>query len=141
MEERKYQELRNNWSIYLYGQLAIINYQFDWIKLWIEGKFLKGDGCIKVDGIKYCINIIYSPFLPFRMDRIFIGNHNIVYNDEIHVYKDLSLCLYHTRIDKPFLGFIHLYSMIPWITEWCHFYNQYKKYGVWLGKEIKHTAI
>jgi hypothetical protein len=29
--------------------------------------------------------------------------------------------------------------MIPWITEWIVFYEQWKKYGVWFGAEIKHT--
>lgn len=33
---------------------------------------------------------------------------------------------------------IPLFRMIPWITEWIIFYEQWKKYGIWLGKEIKH---
>ena len=50
----------------------------------------------------------------------------------------MSLCLYHPIIDKPYLQCIPLYKMIPWITEWIIFYIQWKKYGVWLGREIKH---
>ena len=54
------------------------------------------------------------------------------------ICKDLSLCLYHPIIDKPTFRIIPLFQMIPWISEWIVFYEQWKKYGVWLGKEIKH---
>jgi len=38
----------------------------------------------------------------------------------------------------PAFRTIALFNMIPWISEWIVFYEQWKKYGVWLGREIKH---
>lgn len=54
------------------------------------------------------------------------------------MYGDLSLCLYHPIIDKKPSETIALFTMIPWISEWCIHYEEWKKYKVWLGKEISH---
>ena len=115
--------------------------QFNWLELTIKGKELAGKGCIDVHGLKYCVKVKYSPLSTMRMDDIKITNHKIKYHDDIHVYGDLALCLYHPIIDKPIFRIISLYNMVPWISEWCHFYEEWKKYGVWLGKEIRHRKI
>lgn len=141
MEERRLQEYKDNWLINLIVEKQIIQERFNWLNLSIQGKVLSGKGCITANGKKYCVEINYSPFFRFKMDDIHITNHKIEYHDDIHVYGDLSLCLYHPRIDKPVFGVVPLHKMIPWITEWCHFYEEWKKYGVWLGKEIKHRTI
>lgn len=132
---------RKNWFVFLTIQKYIIEQKFSWLNLRIQSKdrTLYGEGLLQVEGKNYHIEFGYSPFYEFRYDRIKINDKSIVYNDSIHLYKnDMSLCLYHPVIDKPKLQIVPLYKMIPWIPEWIVFYNQWLKYGVWLGKEIKH---
>lgn len=138
LEGKKMVEHKNNWFIFLTIQKYLVEQNFSWINLKIIDKTLYGSGTLEVNGANYHIEIYYSPFNEFRYDRIYIKDKTIRYNDNIHLYRDLSLCLYHPVIDKPKLQMIPLYKMIPWITEWIVFYNQWKIYGVWLGKEIKH---
>ena len=138
LEECQRTRLTENWFVHLEVQSRIITEQFRWIKVVRNGKKLFGHGNLTVDGIRYEIGIEYFLSTQLRMDRINILNHNIEYNDKIHVYNDLSLCLYHPLIDKPPNYWMPLHTMIPWISEWCHWYNEWKKYGVWLGKEILH---
>jgi len=114
---------------------------FNWITFNINGKILEGNGILTIGGKSYKVEIKYSPFIQDiikRFDHIKITNIGLKYNADIHVYGDLSLCLYHPKIDKPEFGFIPLYKIIPWISEWCVHYEEWKKYGVWLGREIKH---
>lgn len=134
-------EHKKYWFIFLTIQKYLIEQHFSWLNLKIvdNDKTLYGSGLLQVNGKDYHIEFSYSPFYQYRYDRIFIKEKSIIYNDKIHLYRDMSLCLYHPIIDKPKLQLIPLYKMIPWITEWIIFYNQWKTYGVWLGKEIKHT--
>jgi hypothetical protein len=97
-----------------------------------------GKGFIHVQDQKFDVLLKYSPFLPNRFDRIYLSGKNIQYNSKIHVYGDGSLCLYHPILDKPLFKIIPLFRMIPWISEWCVHYLEWRKYGVWLGKEIMH---
>lgn len=131
---------KDNWYIFLSIHKRMVEHHFSWLNLVIKDDFkaLYGHGILSVNGKEYYIELYYSPFYEFRYDRIFIRDKSIKYNDKIHLYKDLSLCLYHPTIDKPKFEIIPLFKMIPWITEWIVFYNQWKKYGVWLSKEIKH---
>lgn len=122
-------------------QKALVEKYFDWLDVWIDTneKSLKGVGKLKIGDKSYLIRLSFSPFFPFRYDRIFIEDKSIKYSNDIHLYgNDLSLCLYHPVVDQPLLRKIPLFKMIPWISEWIIFYEQWKKYGVWLGKEIKH---
>ena len=116
----------------------LVGYHYDWIKLVQTPREIFGEGSLNVNGEYFDVLLKYSPFLPFRFDRIFITNKNIQYNSSIHVYRNSALCLYHPVFDKPLFKIIPLFKMIPWITEWCIHYQEWKKYGVWLGKEIKH---
>jgi hypothetical protein len=131
---------KKNWYVFLSIQKYIIERHFSWLNLEIKNdiKALYGIGFLNINGKDYHIELYYSPFYEYRYDRIYIKDKSIKYNDNIHLYKDMSLCLYHPIIDKPKLQIIPLFKMIPWITEWIIFYNQWKKYGVWLNKEIKH---
>lgn len=134
-------ENKKNWFPFLIVQKALVEKHFDWLDLSIDvkDKSLKGKGVLKIGDKSYFIKLAFSPFFPFRYDKIFIEDKSIKYNDNIHLYaNDLSLCLYHPVIDQPILNKIPLFKMIPWIPEWIVFYEQWKKYGVWLGKEIKH---
>lgn len=131
---------QENWELFLSIQKDLVEKRFDWIKLKIDNKNkqLLGKGDLTMDNKKFPIILSYSPFNKNRYDRIFISNGEIHYHRDIHVYGDISLCLYHPLIDQGPFRSIPLVKMIPWISEWIVFYLQWKKYGVWLGKEIKH---
>lgn len=131
---------QKDWYIFLYVQKILVEKYFDWLELRINGqsKSLIGKGILKISGRKYNVLLFYSPFHNYRYDRIYIDDDAIKYSDDIHLYRDLSLCLYHPIIDKPAFDIIPLFKIVPWISEWVVFYEQWKKYGVWLGKEIKH---
>jgi len=131
-------ECKQNWFCHLLIQKTLIDKYFPWINCKIQGKLLSGSGTVEVAGLKYNVDISYSPFLNNRPDRIFVKGKNIKFDDRIHVYGDLSLCLYHPEYDRPLFSRVSLFQMVPWISEWCVFYEEWKKYGVWLGKEIKH---
>lgn len=140
LEENIKREQRKNWYLFLSVEKHLVEKYFDWIKLEIDtkNKILKGTGVLIIGNKKYTILLSHSPYYEYRYDRIYINDSTIKYNNEIHMYRDLSLCLYHPIIDKPIFRTIPLHRMIPWISEWIVFYEQWKKYGVWLGKEIKH---
>jgi hypothetical protein len=139
-ENRVLNEYRKNWYLNLVYEKYLVENHFDWLKLIITEDKIKGQGNLYVGHNKYYIELWFSPFFNFRFDRIYIKDKTIKYNNDIHLYIDMSLCLYHPVLDKPFLKTIPLYKMIPWISEWCIFYEGWKKYGVWLGKEIKHRT-
>ena len=140
LEENIKSNHKKNWYSFLVIEKLLAEKYFEWIYLKIDekSKSLIGKGVLNIEGKNYEVLISYSPNYNFRYDRIFINDKSIKFNNEIHLYKDKSLCLYHPIFDKPVLKFIPLYKMIPWITEWIIFYEQWKKYGVWLGDEIKH---
>lgn len=123
---------------FLFVQKVLVEVQFPWLKVSVRNKVLLGEGKLDIFGIKYHIELTFSPFYPFRFDRIYLKNAGIIFNPAIHVYRDLSLCLYHPLIDMPLCKTVPLVDMVSWIPEWCIHYQEWKKYGVWLGKEIKH---
>ena len=133
-------EHQRQWRVFLFVQKELVESCFDWLKLKIDyrQKALIGTGQLKFDGVKKTVFIHYSPFNKYRYDRIWVDDSTIKYNDDIHLYNDLSLCLYHPIIDQPMFQKVPLVKIIPWISEWLVFYKQWKKYGVWLGLEIKH---
>lgn len=140
LEANRISEIKKNWYVFLNIEKSLVEKHFEWLDLRIlaNKKTLFGKGTLNFEKEIYEIEIYYSPFYNFRYDRVYIKTKSIKYNDDIHLYGDLSLCLYHPVIDKPLLRGIPLYKMIPWIIEWIILYEEYKKYGVWLGKEIKH---
>jgi hypothetical protein len=135
---RKYHQ--DNWEMFLSVQKTLVEQHFDWIKLYIDkkDKRLIGKGNLQIGKKNQPVILSYSPFNGLRYDRIFIIDNQLKYHRDIHLYSDLSLCLYHPLIDQGLLRKIPLAKMVPWIGEWIIFYQQWKKYGVWLGKEIKH---
>lgn len=135
-----HQKNKDNWVGFLGYQKYMVEKSFDWIKLKLDirSKQLEGCGIFYLNRKKYEILLLYSPFNGYRYDRISIQNHYIKYNPHNHMYKDNTLCLYHPIKDRVSMEVIPLYKMIPWISEWIVFYEQWKKYGVWLGPEIKH---
>lgn len=140
MEESIKKDHQKNWYTFLLVEKTITESNFEWIRLKIDErkKSLVGTGSLALGNNIYKVSLSYSPFYRYRYDRIYVNDKSIKFNHNIHLYSDLSLCLYHPILDKPFLKTITLYRMIPWISEWIIFYQQWKKYGIWLGKEIKH---
>ena len=139
MADKITNEIRRNYSAFLFVQKELVKRHFTWLSVDIKGKVIFCKGTLKVFGRFYPVEITYSPFYPFRFDRIFVHDPEITFDHKIHVYGDLSLCLYHPLIDMPYDKTIPLIDMIPWITEWCINYQNWKKYGIWLGREIQHN--
>jgi hypothetical protein len=129
---------RKNYQEFLFTQKILVETYFPWLTVRIDDKILKASGRLRISGTFYDVDLSYSPFLPGRFDRIYLKNSGILFNERIHLYRDLSLCLYHPLIDMPHHKTIPLTHIIPWISEWCIHYLEWKKYGVWLGKEISH---
>lgn len=131
---------KKQWFSFLLIEKFLVEKHFGWLELSlnIDNKSLIGKGRLNVVDKNYNIILTYSPYNQYRYDRIYINDSKIEFNNSIHLYGDKALCLYHPIFDKPILNTIPLYKMIPWISEWIVFYEQWKKYGVWLGDEIKH---
>lgn len=140
LEESIRKEHQVNCHLFLSFQKFLVEQYFNWLRLIISSdrKTLIGNGVLSVNDKSYEILISYSPFNKLRYDRIYIKDQKIKFHEDIHLYGDLSLCLYHPLIDQATFKKLNLFEMIPWISEWIVFYEQWKKYGVWLGKEIKH---
>ena len=140
-EDKRLENYKKNYRILFEIEKYFVEKHFDWIKIEINGKLLTGKGNLKIGNKSFPVEISYSPFffdIIGRFDSIHIKDKKIVYNDSIHVYGDLSLCLYHPTIDKKQSETIPLVRMIPWISEWCVHYEEWKKYKVWFGREIRH---
>ncbi|HRP37522.1 MAG TPA: hypothetical protein PLS50_06980, partial [Candidatus Dojkabacteria bacterium] len=131
-------ECKKNYQEFLFVQKVLVELSFPWLDIVIKNKVLIANGTLNLLGDSYDVKMMFSPFFDYRFDRIYIKNAGIKFHPAIHVYNDLSLCLYHPTIDMPLLRTIPLVDMVSWIPEWCVHFREWKKYGVWLGKEIKH---
>lgn len=138
LENNLLKNYRQNADSLLYLEKTLVEFHYNWLTLYKSKSEILGKGAIYVQDEKFDILLKYSPFLPNRYDRIYIDRREIPYNSGIHMYRDRSLCLYHPVLDKPLFKLIPLFKIIPWISEWCIHYLEWEKYGVWLGKEIKH---
>lgn len=138
LEKSRSEWLKENLSIVLMVEKYFVEDSYDWLKLVIKDKFLLGYGTLKVQECEFEIILKYSPIMEHRPERIYVQNPKLPYCNAIHIYNDKSLCLYHPIIDNPKRGIISLKKIIPWISEWCIHFLEWKKYGVWIGKEIAH---
>ncbi len=139
LEDKIQHQNRLQWLLYLTKEKFFAEKYFRWLKFEIDHSagILIGQGNLFSNHKSYEITIRYSPFYRYRYDKIFIKG--ISYHRDIHMYPDASLCLYHPFFDKPAFKHVELFRIIPWISEWIVFYEQWRRYGVWLGKEIKHN--
>lgn len=129
---------KSNYRLNLILEKHLVELNFDWLKLRISNKAIIGSGRFYLEKKYYDIEINYSPFFLYRNDRVYLRSENFSFDERMHVYSDLSLCLYHPVIDKSPYQIIPLYKLIPRVIEWCIYYENFKLYKVWLGKEIKH---
>ena len=125
-----------NLNFTLWFEKYLVEQHFDWIKLTINHGVIQGKGSLDIQGKVYDVTLEYNPKLFPRPDRIFIKG--IKYHPKIHIYPDDTLCLYHPKIDRSPFRILPLVAIIPWISEWCVHYEEWKKYSVWLGREIEH---
>lgn len=115
---------------------------FKWINLKIvkhkESYYLVGNGSLQPLGCKqsYEIQVIFSPFFGGnRFESIKILNPKIEFHPKIHMYRNTSLCLYHP---KDHFGHIPLFKSLQWTSEWLVKYEFFKRFGTWIGDEVKH---
>ena len=88
---------KKNWLSFLLIEKLLVEKHFNWIGLIIDNqsKSLIGKGTLNVEGKDYEVLLSYSPNNKYRYDRIYINDKSIEFNNEIHLYGDKSLCLYH----------------------------------------------
>ena len=138
LEKSRYEVIVENLDCVLLMEKYLVEDSFDWIRIDAKKDVLIGTGELKINGLNFEISLEYSPLWKLRFEKIFIKNPDIPFIEDIHIYSDKSLCLYHPIIDNPTGRVISLKTMIPWISEWCVHFLEWKKYGVWLGSEIMH---
>lgn len=141
METRMYANYFKNVGLNLLMEKQLVEKHFDWIKVRIVDGAIWGFGSLIVNGNRYEVSLEYKPRIDDfgrvdRFDRIRIKG--IKHHSKTHLYLDDTLCLYHPRIDRSPFRILPLVTIIPWISEWCIHYEEWKKYGTWLGKEIEH---
>lgn len=121
-------------------QQKMIAEHFPWLKTFVSDGILYGKGKVKPDGCKkeYAIGIKYDPNAIGRKEQVFVLNDSTIqFGKTPHLYPGNSLCLYYPK-DLPIHLDLNFVDVIPWISEWLVTYELWKKYGVWLAKEVKH---
>ncbi|MCW3162643.1 hypothetical protein [Chryseobacterium oryctis] len=115
---------------------------FKWLRLKIikhkENYYLIGKGKLQPVGCEnsYEIQVKFSPFLEgIRFENIKIINPKIEFHPKIHMYHNTSLCLYYP---KDHFGHVPLFRSLQWTSEWLVKYEFFKRFGVWIGNEVKH---
>ena len=84
----------------------------------------------------YKIKMVYK---VGNSPKIYITSPKVEYHDNIHMYKDNSLCLFHKNdFSWNDEKIIIAETIVPWVSEWIIFYEIWKIEGKWKGKEIKH---
>lgn len=138
-----YESNCSQWITFLETHHFLVKKKFEWINWLVNKRYrrLEGKGNLVIDGQTYKIKILYSPYFSGSYDRIYITSPLIKYHDEIHVYRDLSLCLYHPVIDIPSSQIMPLYRILPWISEWIINYRKWQRYGIWFSDEIAHEPL
>jgi len=118
----------------------LIDDYFPFINTKIIGNTLFGYG--------YCQPSEFSTTYQYRIEYM-AGEYphvnpispKIDYNDDIHLYSDLSLCLHYPK-DFSFSEDSHLYNtIIPWTQEWFVFYEIYQITGKWEHPYVPHKKI
>ncbi|PRX57529.1 nucleotidyltransferase [Flagellimonas meridianipacifica] len=140
LETRKHNLYPSKNYIAVHIQKEMIDKHFPWLKTFVSDGVLYGKGKVRPSGCKkeYEIGIKYDPNIIGRKERVFILNDSTIkFGKTPHLYPGNSLCLYYPR-DLPLYLDMNFVDVIPWISEWLVSYELWKKYGVWLAKEVKH---
>lgn len=80
-------------------------------------------------------------FIPRTRPKVYVLAPDIVYDDDIHMYRDGTLCLYYPN-DFSWKEDSHLYNtIVPWTHEWFVFYELYLITGKWHHPFVEHKKI
>jgi hypothetical protein len=111
------------------------NYRF--LKVSISENILTCNGSFKPTDFsptyQYRIRYIY-PIPPI----VHVISPVIEFNDEIHMYKDGSLCLYYPKDMSWNSRSLISNTIVPWTHEWFVFYEIYKITGKWHHPSVHH---
>jgi len=127
--------IQNELQIYLDQERKLLEMHFPFF----ESVLLRNQLCIfgnictekNPQGYSFLLQVTISG------PQVIILHPKIQYHPEIHMYPDSSLCLYDPRKGE-WDPSNHVYSLIPWISEWLIFYELYLINGVWLHPEAEH---
>lgn len=123
----------------LLRQKSLIERNYNYLKCnIIDSKRLICHGVLQPNSScdKYKIKLTYE---VGKKPQVHILDPKIVYNDEIHLYKNGSLCLFHpTDLTWDDHKIIIAKTIIPWVSEWIVFYEIWKITKKWLGAEVRH---
>ena len=101
---------------------------------------------MKCKGIQQPLDYIESYEIEIRVKcgispKVFVKNPKILYNKDIHMYREGHLCLYYPKdILWRSTTSIAEYT-IPWTNEWIIYYELYKISGDWEGPAAPHGII
>lgn len=120
-------------------QKHFIKFQYPSVKCQIIGSKLICKMIIKPNDLcnSYKIRIEYYPGLP---PDVFIESPNVDYHNDIHMFKDKSLCLYFPPDMKWNVNTKIASYTIPWIAEWVVNYELWKLSERWEAKEVRHSG-
>lgn len=86
----------------------------------------------------YTYRIRYTPGKP---PKVFVISPKIIYDENVHMYSDGSLCLYYPK-DYSWTTTSNLYNtIVPWTHEWFVFYELYQLTGEWKHPFVDHKRI
>jgi hypothetical protein len=130
------EKFKNEFPFALY-QKSAIERTYDFLKCKINNGQLVCTGDLQPDGCeKYSIRI---EFQAGRTPDVFITSHDIKPSNEIHIYKDGSLCLFYPG-DLKWKNNLRISEyIIPWVAEWIVFYELWLVTGKWMGAEAPHS--
>lgn len=120
------------------NQKREIEKKFTFIKCRIENDILICRGKFKTLEKEYDVRIEYK---SGNFPQVYILNPSIKVNDEIHVYKEGSLCLFYPGDLRWKDNTSIAEYTIPWIFEWLFYYEIYQLTGVWEGEFVPHGKI
>lgn len=123
------------------SELQLIKKYYDCVSCRVErgGNLIaKGEITPTDYSATYNFTIKYS---PYKTPKVFINNPIIEYNNDIHLYKDGSVCLYYPG-DMIWNSTLHLHNtIIPWTAEWLIFYELYQITGKWEHPYVPHGEL
>jgi hypothetical protein len=127
---------RINKTSMLLHQKRLIEKHFSFLSCKMENNVLSCEGIIKSLDYKYDYRILVKCVYGLEPYVKIVEPNEIIPSSYIHMYDDFSLCLSYPK-DMKWHCRTPIYSYtIPWIVEWCHYYELYLiNGGVWEGPE------
>ncbi|HAW80220.1 MAG TPA: hypothetical protein DCX27_11245 [Balneola sp.] len=118
-------------------QKSAVEKSFPFIHCRISSKGLICDGIFTLpkSSTEYEIQLKYE---VSKRPKVYVLNPEIEYNQDIHMYKDSSLCLFYPP-DNSWKKHSQLFdTIIPWTVEWLVNYEIFKLSGKWVGPYKSH---